>query len=59
MRKIVNLRQARKQRGRAAEKAAGDANAARFGRTRADRERAEKAAALEHSRHEAHKRDET
>ncbi|MFC7704118.1 DUF4169 family protein [Plastorhodobacter daqingensis] len=46
---LVNLRQARKQRERAAQRARGDENAARFGRSKAEREqdaaRAEKARA--------------
>ncbi|MBC7156790.1 MAG: DUF4169 family protein, partial [Rhodobacteraceae bacterium] len=45
---VVNLRQARKDRARAARRAEGDANAAKFGRPKAERElaraRAEKAA---------------
>lgn len=47
MAKPVNLREARKARDRAAVRAQGDANAAKFGRTRAERDleaaRAEKA----------------
>ena len=35
MAKIINLRQARKDRARAEKRAAADENAARFGRTRA------------------------
>ena len=35
--KIVNLNRARKTRDRAAEKAQADANAVRFGRTKAER----------------------
>lgn len=48
MAEIVNLRQAKKQAARKAARAKGDENAAKFGRTRAERElqqaRAEKAA---------------
>lgn len=47
MEKIVNLRQARKQAARKAARLAADANAAKFGRTKAERDlqqaRAEKA----------------
>ena len=38
MTKIINLRQARKQRDRAAKRATGDANAAKFGEARPARE---------------------
>lgn len=48
MAELVNLRQAKKQAARKAARAKGDENAAKFGRTRAERElqeaRAEKAA---------------
>lgn len=57
MAEIVNLRQAKKQAARKAARAKGDENAAKFGRTRAERDleraRAEKAA----RDLEAHKRD--
>jgi hypothetical protein len=47
MGEVVNLRQAKKQAARKAARLQADANAARFGRTKADREaeklRAEKA----------------
>ena len=50
MAKVVNLREARKARERAEKRAQGDANAAKFGRTKAEREqeaaRAEKARAF-------------
>lgn len=36
--KVVNLRQARKRKARAADAKTGDANAARFGVSRAERE---------------------
>lgn len=45
MAKIVNLRDARKARERAARRAEGDANAAKFGRTKAERELEEARAA--------------
>lgn len=34
---VINLRQARKNRDRAEKRAAGDANAAKFGRTKAEK----------------------
>ena len=37
MAKIINLRQAKKQAARQAARSAADANAARFGRTKAER----------------------
>lgn len=49
MAKVVNLREARKARERAQKRAQGDANAAKFGRTKAERDletaRAEKSRA--------------
>ena len=42
---VVNLRQARKAKARAAAKSAADANAARSGRTKAERARDEREAA--------------
>ncbi|WP_323042450.1 DUF4169 family protein [Gemmobacter sp.] len=57
MAEIINLRMAKKQAARKAAKAQGDANAARFGRSKAerdlDRARSEKAA----RDLDAHKRD--
>lgn len=44
MAQIVNLSRIRKQRKRAADRAEADANAARFGRTRAEREAERRAA---------------
>ncbi|SFI35589.1 DUF4169 family protein [Jannaschia pohangensis] len=48
MKTVINLNKARKTRDRDADKARADANAARFGRTKAERQaeaaRAEKAA---------------
>lgn len=41
MAEIVNLRQAKKQAARKAARSAGDANAAKFGRTKAERKLAE------------------
>ena len=48
MAEVINLRQAKKQEARKAARSTADANAAKFGRTKAEREleqaRAEKAA---------------
>ncbi|WP_444668311.1 DUF4169 family protein [Cereibacter changlensis] len=63
MAKVVNLTQARKARDRATKRAEADANAAKFGRTKAERDleqaQADKArAALDaHKRDPAHERD--
>jgi len=57
MTEIVNLNRFRKEKARAARRAEGDANAAKFGRTRAERDldtaRAEKSA----RDHAGHARD--
>lgn len=58
MSKIVNLRQARKQRDRAAKLADGDANAARHGRTKAEKQAEDTAAAKAEQHLDGHKRDE-
>ena len=57
MAEIVRLRQVRKQRARAEKRTQGDANAARSGRTKADRaaERAERE--RERRTLDAHRRD--
>lgn len=57
MSKIINLRQARKDRARSTRRAQGDANAAKFGEAKhlQDARRAEKARA--EAQHEQHKRD--
>ena len=54
---LVNLRQAKKARERAGKRAAGDENAARFGRTKMekDQDRAEAIKARAHL--DAHKRE--
>ena len=57
MSKIVNLRQARKQRMRSEAKTAADANAVQHGRSKADKEQAEAAKSLEQRRLDGHKRD--
>lgn len=55
--KVVNLRAVRKGKARAAKTAAGDANAAKFGRTKAQRQ-AEDAAREKAARDlDGHKRD--
>lgn len=57
MGEIVNLRQAKKQAARKAARATADANAARFGRTKTERE-VEKARAEKAARDlEAHRRE--
>ena len=58
MAKPVNLREARKARERAAARAQGDANAAKFGRSKAERDL--EAARAEKARNalDAHRREE-
>ena len=57
MGEIVNLRQAKKQAARKAARATADANAAKFGRTKTERE-VEKARAEKAARDlEAHRRE--
>ena len=55
----VNLRQVRKARARAEKRAAGDANAAKFGRTPAERERETRARAKADRHLDGHKRSDT
>ena len=57
MSKIVNLRQARKQRIRSEAKAAADVSAAKHGRSKADKEQTKAATSLEQRRLDGHKRD--
>lgn len=57
MTRIVNLRQARKQRERAERRAKGEANAARFGEPKPLREAREGEAARVERAFEAHRRD--
>lgn len=57
MTRIVNLRQARKQRARDEKRAQGDANAAKFGEASAQRAAREAEAARAARAHDAHKRD--
>lgn len=54
----INLNRARKEKQREAKKAKGDANAAKYGRSKADKLAEAKKAALAMKRHEAHKREE-
>lgn len=57
MTKVVNLRQARKQRERADLRAQGDANAAKYGEAKAPRKAREAEASRSERAHEAHRRD--
>lgn len=57
MTKIINLRQARKQRTRDAKRAAGDAKAAKFGEARPLREARQSEADRAARIHDAHRRD--
>ncbi|SFI69417.1 DUF4169 family protein [Albimonas pacifica] len=59
MAEIINLRRARKQRGRDARRKAGDENAARHGRSAAERAREAAEATLARRRLDGHRRDET
>jgi hypothetical protein len=54
--RVINLRMARKARARATARAEGTANAARFGRSTAERSAQETAAETAARRHEAHRR---
>jgi len=54
---IINLRQARKQRERAAREAEAGANRAKFGRTRAERERDEQVETQARQHLDAHRRE--
>ncbi|MFC3169771.1 MULTISPECIES: DUF4169 family protein [Paracoccus] len=57
MTKIINLRQARKQRDRDIRRAAGDANAAKFGEAKPSRQARQAEADRAGRAHEAHRRD--
>jgi hypothetical protein len=57
MAKIVNLRTVKKEAARKAARSAGDANAAKFGRTKAERELEEARARKAARELDAHKRD--
>ena len=57
MAEIVNLRQARKARGRADDAAAAAANRAKFGRTKAEKQLEAARAELARKALEGHKRD--
>jgi hypothetical protein len=54
---IVNLRMARKRRGRAQAEAAAEANRVKFGRSKEDRQLSEAQRELEARRIEGHRRD--
>ena len=54
---IINLRQAKKARARAAKEADAAANRAKFGRTKAERQMSSAESDLEARRLDAHKRD--
>lgn len=54
---VVNLRAARKAKARDEKRAQGDANAARHGRTKAERARQEAEAAQARQRLDAHRRE--
>lgn len=58
MAEIVNLRTARKRKARADKETEAAGNRARFGRTKAERERETAEKALAGKRLDAHKRDE-
>jgi hypothetical protein len=57
MAEVVNLRQAKKQAARKAARAAGDANAAKFGRTKAERDLQAARAEQERARLDQHRRE--
>ncbi|ETD87381.1 amidase [Rhodobacter capsulatus B6] len=57
MAEIVNLNRFRKQAARTEAKAAADANAAKFGRTKAQKQREEAEAAKARAALDAHRRD--
>jgi hypothetical protein len=54
---VINLRQARKQKGRAMKAAAADANRAKFGRTKAERSADATEAARRERAVEGHRRE--
>lgn len=58
MAKITNLNQFRKQQNRAKKRAQADVNAAKFGRSKAEREREADEAERAERLWEAHRRDE-
>ena len=57
MAEVINLRAKRKEAARKAARAQGDANAAKFGRTKAEREAQAKAEALSAKRLDQHRRE--
>ncbi len=54
---VINLRQARKTRERSAKRAKGDENAAKFGQTKAEKERIKAESAREARLFDGHKRE--
>lgn len=57
MTKIINLRQARKDRARSERRAQGDANAARFGEAKSQRDARQAEKTRADCLHDQHKRD--
>ncbi|MFD1914382.1 DUF4169 family protein [Halodurantibacterium flavum] len=57
MAKLVNLRQVRKDRARTDKRAKGDENAAKFGRSKAERDQEAARAEKARAHLDAHKRD--
>ncbi len=57
MAEIVNLNRFRKAKGKASQKAEADANAVKFGRTKAEKRLEEARKALEDHRLDGHNRD--
>lgn len=57
MKNVVNLRQVRKDRARSAARAEADANAARYGRSKAERAAQDGDAARQAKHLDAHRRD--
>lgn len=57
MTQIVNLRQIRKSAERAAKRAQADANAAKYGRTKTERDLQQSQSAKAHAHLDGHKRD--
>lgn len=59
MSKIINLRTARKQKARATERATGDVQAARFGRSKSEKHRDQQERAKAKAHLDGHKRDQS
>lgn len=58
MTKVVNLRQARKARQRREKEAAAEANRARFGRSKGERQESDRSRAADNRHHEGHRLEE-